>query len=254
MRSHGQDGPAGTAPWLVLRNSAHEGLGVLGTILRDAGIQHRTVDLAGGDAAPQDLRGAGGLIILGGPASLCDPDAHPHLAEECALVEQAITGGRPVLGICLGAQIIAHVLGARVYHGSRREVGWGTVELTEEAQADPIFVDRASPLGVFHLHGDTYDLPTDAHLLARSDLYEHQAFEWGAQVYGFQFHLELTPSMIIRLMTDPEMRAYVTEAGADPDALAAAADAEVEGMAGTARAVFERFFEHCGGVPCAPEL
>lgn len=253
MRSHGQEGPGGTAPWLVVRHSAHEGLGLLGTVLRDAGIQHRTVDFVNGEGAPKDLRGAGGLIILGGAASICEMDAHPFLADECALVEQAITGGRPVLGICLGAQIIAHVLGARVYHGERREVGWGTVALTADARDDPLFVGRASPLEVFHLHGDTYELPADAHLLARSDVYENQAFEWGAQVYGFQFHLEFTEPMIERLMADPETRAYVASAGADPDALAAAAGARVEALSETARDVFERFFEHCGGVPCAPE-
>jgi GMP synthase (glutamine-hydrolysing) len=253
MRSHGQEGPGGAAPWVVLRHSAHEGLGLLGTVLRDAGIQHRTVDFTTGDGAAKDLRGTGGLIVLGGSASICEIDRHPYLADECAVVEQAITGGRPVLGICLGAQIIAHVLGARVYHGDRREVGWGTVDLTPDAAADPLFGGQASPMRVFHLHGDTYDLPSDARLLARSELYEHQAFEWGAQVYGLQFHLELTETMIERLMADPEMRDYVTASGVDPDSLAAGAQERVEDISITGREVFERFFEHCGGVPCSPE-
>lgn len=253
MRSHGQEGTGGTAPWVVLRHSAHEGLGLLGTVLRDAGIQHRTVDFTNGDGATKDLRGAGGLIILGGTASVCELDRHPYLAEECVAVEQAITDGRPVLGICLGAQILAHVLGARVYHGDRREVGWGTVALTHDADDDPLFAGHESPMQVFHFHGDTYELPTGARHLARSDLYEHQAFEWGAQVYGLQFHLEFTDPMVERLMADPEVRDYVAGAGADPDALAASAHDRVEAIAETARDVFERFFEHCGGVPCAPE-
>lgn len=253
MRSHGQEGPGGGAPWVVVRHAANEGLGLLGTVLRDAGIQHRTVDFSNGDGASMDLRGAGGLIILGGAASVCELSRYPHLADECAMVEQAITGGMPVLGICLGAQIIAHALGARVYHGDRREVGWGSVTLTDDAQNDPLFVGRPSPMDVFHMHGDTYDLPSDAHLLARSDLYEHQAFEWGAQAYGFQFHLEFTDSMVERLMADPEVREYVTAAGADPEALAAVAGERVDAMADTARDVFERFFEHCGGVACKPE-
>lgn len=252
MRSHGRDGP-GAAPWLVIRHSAHEGLGLLGTILRDAGIQHRTVDPASAEGVPKDLRGTGGLIVLGGDASVCEMDAHPYLAGECALVEQAVTDGLPVLGICLGAQILAHVLGARVYHGERREVGWGVVELTDDARMDPLFADRPSPLEVFHLHGDTHDLPTGAHLLARSTLYPHQAFEWGAQVYGVQFHLEFTAPMVERLMGDPAMRDYVVTAGGDPDAFAAAAEARVEAMTEDARVIFERFFEHCGGIACSPE-
>jgi GMP synthase (glutamine-hydrolysing) len=246
MPSRGRDGPGGSASWLVIRHSVHEGLGLLGTVLRDRGIQHRTVDLASGDVGPKDLRGAGGVIILGGAASVSEMDAHPYLADECALIDQAITAGRPVLGICLGAQLIAHVLGARVYRGKQREVGWGTVRLTSEAADDPLFLECPSIMNVFHMHGDTYDLPSDAHQLARSDLYEQQAFEWGAQVYGLQFHLEFTDAMVERLMTDPEARAYVAEAGADPDALATEAPTRVESITANAQEVFDRFFERCG--------
>lgn len=255
MRSRGQEGTGGSAPWLVVRHSAHEGLGLLGTVLREAGIQHRTVDFTNGDTAQPELRGAGGLIILGGAASVCELARYPYLADECRLVEQALTGGRPVLGICLGAQLLAHVLGARVYHGARREVGWGTVQLTADARQDPLFADApGDDLAVFHLHGDSYDLPADARQLARSDLYEQQAFEWGAQVYGFQFHLEFTDTMVARLMADPETRTYVQEAGADPDQLAAVATEHAQRMAEPAREIFRRFFETCGGVACGPEV
>lgn len=246
MRSRGQDGSGESAPWVILRHSSHEGLGLLGTVLRDAGIPYRTVDVAGGEAPPRDLRGSGGLILLGGDASVCEMDAHPYLRDECALVEEAITHGSPVLGICLGAQLVAHVLGGRVYHGDRREVGWGSVRLTERAKDDPLFMDAPETLDVFHLHGDSYEIPSDAHHLARSDLYEHQAFEWGGVIYGLQFHLEFTDTMVERLMTDPAVRAYVSDAGGDPDALAADAATRVEAMTAPAREVFERFFRHCG--------
>jgi len=248
MRPHGDAGTGGAAPWLVIRNSPHEGLGVLGRVLRDAGIQYRSINLAQGERAPTDLHSSGGLIVLGGEASVCDLDRHPYLAEECALIDEAITGGRPVLGICLGAQLIAHVLGARVYHGDRREVGWGRVDLTEAGRDDGIFGECTSPLPVFHFHGDSFDLPAGARLLATSPAYERQAFEWGSQVYGLQFHLEFTAEMIERLMADPGTRAYVTEAGADPDSLATDASARTTDLEPTACGVFERFFLHYGGV------
>src|SRR5215470_20091671 len=116
--------------WLVLRHTQAEGVGLLGNALRERGIHHRALDLARGEPVPKDLRGVGGLITLGGPMAAYELDKHPFLRSESALIEKAIAAGRPVLGVCLGAQLIAQVLGARVYPGERREVGWGPVELT----------------------------------------------------------------------------------------------------------------------------
>jgi GMP synthase (glutamine-hydrolysing) len=113
-----------------------------------------------------------------------EPDKYGFLRSEIALIEKAIAAGRPVLGICLGAQLIAQVLGARVYPGEKREVGWGPITLTEDGKDDPLFVGDKPTLDVFHLHGDTYELPPDARNLASTTLYEQQAFRWGDLVYG----------------------------------------------------------------------
>jgi GMP synthase (glutamine-hydrolysing) len=232
--------------WLVLRHTQVEGLGLLANVLREMGVHHRYLDLPRGEPPPRDLRGVGGLIVLGGPMAAYEQEKHPFLATETALVERLLTAGRPILGICLGAQLIAQVLGARVYPGERREVGWKPVTLTDDGQDDPLLVGTTSPLTVFHLHGDTYELPADARNLARSDAYEQQAFRWGDLVYGFQFHLEFTETIIGRLVAEAESRDYVAQAGVDPQKLLAETPAHVRRLGDTALRIFSSFFGQCG--------
>jgi GMP synthase-like glutamine amidotransferase len=232
--------------WLVLRHAQAEGIGLLGNALRERGIHHRALDIARGEPVPKDLRGVGGLIVLGGPMAAYEQDKHAFLRSESALLEKAIAAGRPVLGICLGAQLIAQVLGARVYPGEKREVGWAPVTLTEDGRDDPLFAGGEDRLTVFHLHGDTYELPPDAANLATSPLYEQQAFRWGEIVYGFQFHLEFTESIIARLAQEPESQRYMSEAGADVKRILADTPAHVRDLTDTAQRVFESYFSQCG--------
>lgn len=232
--------------WLVLRHAQAEGLGLLGNALREVGIHHRYLDHGRGEPLPRDLRGVGGLIILGGPQAAYDLDRHPFLRAEVALIERALTAGRPVLGICLGAQLIAQTLGARVYAGEKREVGWAPVTLTDDGLDDPLFVGGDESLTVFHLHGDTYELPPDARNLARTPAYEQQAFRWGEVVYGFQFHLEFTDSIIARLASEAESKRYIEEAGVDPQKVVAESAARVRALTDVAQSVFENYFRQCG--------
>jgi len=232
--------------WLVLRHVPAEGLGLLANVLRELGIHHRYLDLPRGDPAPRDLRGVGGLIVLGGSMAVYEADRYPFLGVESALVERALTAGRPVLGICLGAQLIANVLGARVYAGERREVGWAPITLTDDGRDDPVFGVLDPTLTVFHMHGDTYELPADARNLARSAMYEQQAFRWGDLVYGLQFHLEFTDTMIARLASEPDTRAYITGAGVDPQAVLADAPGHVRRLGDAVQKVFSSFFSQCG--------
>jgi GMP synthase (glutamine-hydrolysing) len=232
--------------WLVLRHSQAEGIGLLGNALRERGIHHRTLDIARGEPVPKDLRGVGGLIVLGGPMGAYEQDKYGFLRSESALLEKAIAAGRPVLGICLGAQLIAQVLGARVYAGDKREVGWAPVTLTADGRDDPLFAGGDETLTVFHLHGDTYELPADATNLATSRMFEQQAFRWGEIVYGFQFHLEFTESIITRLAQEPDSQRYMAEAGADVKQIVADAPAHVRDLTDTAQRVFENYFSQCG--------
>lgn len=232
--------------WLVLRHTQAEGLGLLANALRERGIHHRVLDIFRGEPIPKDLRGVGGLISLGGPMGAYEQDKYAFLRAEIALLEKAIAAGRPVLGICLGAQLIAQVLGARVYPGPKREVGWAPITLTADGEADPLFAGGERSLTVFHLHGDTYELPPDGANLATTPLYEQQAFSWGEIVYGFQFHLEFTESIIARLAQEPDSQRYMVEAGADPKQILAETPQHVRDLTDVAQRIFESYFTQCG--------
>jgi GMP synthase (glutamine-hydrolysing) len=245
VRRDAEESGEGTS-WLVLRHVAAEGLGLLANVLREVGVHHRYLDLARGEPPPRDIRDLGGLIVLGGPMAVYEADRHAFLRTELQLVERAITAGRPVLGICLGAQMIAHALGARVYRGERPEVGWAPVTLTAEARDDALFGAEEERLTVFHLHGDTYELPPDAANLATSPLYEQQAFRWGEVVYGLQFHLEFTDAMIARIASEPDSRAIFTGAGIDPQRVVAESAQHVRRLTDTGQRVFTAYFRQCG--------
>ena len=141
-----------------------------------------------------DVRASDALILMGGPMSANDPE--PWVRNELAAIETALECSRPVLGICLGAQVLAKALGARVYRNSAKEIGWFPIDWTESAAGDRLFGDFQSPETVFHWHGETFDLPAEAVWLARSQRCIHQAFRYGEHNYGLQFHIEVTPSMI----------------------------------------------------------
>jgi len=247
MTRRGGDDSSGEGTfWLVFRHTQAEGLGLLANALREHGVHHRYLDLARGEPPPRDFRPVGGLIVLGGPMAAYEADRHRFLSIEIELIERALTSGRPVLGICLGAQLIAQVLGARVYRGERREVGWAPVTLSEDGVDDPVFGGAGDQLSVFHMHGDTYELPPDAKHLARSPLYEQQAFRWGDLVYGLQFHLEFTDTIIGRLVAEPESREFITGGGVDPSRLVAETPARLRELAPVAQRVFSSFFSQCG--------
>ena len=133
------------------------------------------------------------LIVMGGPMSVHDSDRHPWLAAEQRLIAQAISAGKTVLGICLGAQLVARALGARVFRAAEREIGWFPVEPVNAATGNPFVGLFAHPRDVFHWHGETFDLPAGAVPLARSTACVNQAFAVGDRVLALQFHLEMTP-------------------------------------------------------------
>lgn len=181
---------------LVLQHIAVEGPGSLAPLLRTRGWDLDTVALYAGDRVPAQPRAYQAIIVMGGPMGVYDEDTYPFLRAEHEFLQQAIAQEVPLLGICLGAQLLARALGARVYRNARREIGWYTVDLTPAGRADALFADVGSPLRVFEWHSDAFDLPAGATHLAWSADCAHQAFRYGDRTYGILFHLELLPEMI----------------------------------------------------------
>jgi GMP synthase (glutamine-hydrolysing) len=240
-------------PWLVIRNTPLEGLDLLGDVLEGEGIAFRIVeggessevadlvagaDAATGAAAVADL---GGLVILGGPMGVYEEGRYPSLGAERRLARRAVEQGLPVLGICLGAQLLASALGARVYPGPRKEIGWAPLILTEAGSADPVLGSLATAPVVFHLHGDTFDLPEGAVHLARTTDYAMQAFRIGTRAYGLQFHLEFSLATVRAVLEDPACRADLRQLGRSPEAIAAASAQRIGALRPTAIDVFRSF-------------
>jgi len=176
---------------LVFQHVRHEGLGNLDPLLRGAGFQIASVNFSREPEARPSLDGCDGLVVLGGPMGVHDIDKHPHLSLETKLIESAVKNDTPVLGICLGAQLIASALGARVYPNGIKEIGWYDLAPTSNARDDPLFCHIEHTEKVFQWHGDTFDLPREGVHLASSPLCSNQAFRYGKNIYALQFHLEI---------------------------------------------------------------
>lgn len=146
------------------------------------------------------------IIILGGPMNVYEEDKYPFLRKEDIFIKESIQKGSSILGICLGAQLIAKALGAKVFKAPLKEIGWYKVSLTEEGLKDPLFSSFPVEFNVFQWHGDTFEIPYRSKLIATSSIVTNQAFRYGKNVYGLQFHLEVTEQMI-----DEWIKAYEDE-------------------------------------------
>lgn len=171
----------------AIRHLAFEDLGLFGEVLAALGWQITYHD-AGVDDLDAPLRDADLAVVLGGPIGVYEADRYPFLSTELAALERRLAAGRPTLGVCLGAQLMASALGARVYPGGRKELGWAEVRLSEAGHASCLAHLAGQP--VLHWHGDTFDLPARATRLASTDLYENQAFALGNNALALQFHAE----------------------------------------------------------------
>ncbi len=183
---------------LVIQHAEAEGPGLLAAPCVEAGLELQLLRTDRGETVPPLPDGYAGVIVMGGPMGVHEADRHPHLAAEINLLTEALRRRLPVLGICLGAQLLAAAAGARVRPGPRREIGWAPIARSDAGRADPLLAELPDGAVVFHWHGDSFDLPDGATLLASSEAYAHQAFRIGSSAYGLQFHLEVTPEMVER--------------------------------------------------------
>ncbi|MEW6775454.1 MAG: type 1 glutamine amidotransferase [Bdellovibrionota bacterium] len=184
-------------PVYVFQHVEHEGLGLIENALTRAGKEIRFFRGFAGEAIPASTKGACGIIVMGGPMNADETRRYPFLGAERKLLEAALKEDVPVLGVCLGSQMLARALGARVYRAKRPEIGLFRVDWTDAARgSDPLFRHYPAWTEVFQWHGDTFDLPQGAVHLARSEVCENQAFRYG-KAWGLQFHLEITPAMVL---------------------------------------------------------
>jgi GMP synthase-like glutamine amidotransferase len=178
---------------IVLQHHPAENLGAIADALEGAALAWQYVRIHDGHPVPKDMKGAGGLIVMGGPMSVYQTERFPFLPCEMKLIEDAIKQDRPVLGVCLGAQIVAAALGAKVEKNpAGKEIGWFPVVLHAPAHEDRLFRGVAQTITPFHWHGDHFELPSGAVSIASSEKTPCQAFRYGEKTWALQFHLEVT--------------------------------------------------------------
>jgi len=187
---------------LIVKHVDSEGPGLIELWLRHHQIPYRIVDLWAMPLPPIDPLTH--IILLGGPMNVYEEERYPFLRDEGLFIDEAIRREKRILGICLGAQLMAKSLGARVSKASEKEIGWHDVSLTRLGIRDPLFSGYPRTFPVFQWHEDTFDIPAGADLIVTSNLVPNQAFRLRESVYGLQFHLEVTADMVREWTKDLE--------------------------------------------------
>ena len=204
---------------LVLQHVASEPLGVLDPLLRASGLRIRYVNFARHPHTQVDIRKYSGLVVLGGPMNVDQTARYPHLLHEIEVIRAALGQTMPVLGICLGAQLLAAALDARVHPNAVHEIGWYPLTLSAEAASDPLFPHLEHDARVFQWHAYTFTEPQGSVHLASTGSCANQAFRFGDFAYGLQFHLEVNDALIERWLKHSELRHELEPLGGEAHAL-----------------------------------
>lgn len=195
---------------LVVEHHDKPTIGVIGETLHDLGVKTRTVWGMYDEELPRGHRAHDGIIVLGGSMAALEDDACPYFPPLTRLIREFAEADKPVLGVCLGAQLIARAFDADLHIGGDLEFGFYTVAPTAAAAADPVLGHLDAPLPLFQWHTDHYALPPGAELLATGENYQNQAYRIGRSVYGMQFHFEVTRSLVAKYLDDmPDFEAQV---------------------------------------------
>lgn len=213
--------------------------GVLGEVLLGRGIPMDIIRPDLGQPVPQELREYCGLALGGGAQGVYETASYPYLAEEIRLVRQAAASAKPVIGLCLGAQLMAAALGAEVRPADFYEIGFHPVELEPIAELDPLWTGLPHQIMPTHWHGDIFELPPGGMRMGRSRMTPHQAFRYGAYLYGFQFHLEMTPEILEEMVRGAE--GELASRGCEPEELLLNARNYLPPLRPVAETVFSRW-------------
>jgi len=235
-------------PICVVRHVEHVPLGSLEAVMRRAGVPFEHLDLFVNVPPRIPLERYSGLVVLGGPMSANDVECHPYLIPELDWIREAVDCRMPLLGICLGAQLLAKALGRPVYRNTVKEIGWYELELLPAAADDLLLAGSQPRETVFQWHGDTFDLPPQAVLLARSRQCAHQAFRVGPAAWGLQFHVEMTPPLMESWLNEANFSRELAQLPyIDPAAIRRAAPQQFPVMDVFSQRVLQRFVGLCAG-------
>ncbi len=181
---------------LIIKHIDIEGPGTLGDFLTARQEPFRIVELGAGEALPEDPGQFKAVVVLGGPMNVDEENKYPFLKSENEFIQKVLSQEIPFLGICLGSQLLAKAAGAKVVRSPVKEIGWYTVQLTDEGRRDPLFKGFSESDVIYHWHGDMFQIPGNGQLLASAQGCPHQALKVGGNAYGVQFHVEITDKSI----------------------------------------------------------
>ncbi len=237
---------------VAIRHVAFEHLGTLAPLLSGRGFRIRYLDAGVTDLKSFDPLAPALLVILGAPVGACDETQYPFLGDELRIIERRLRAQLPILGICLGAQLMARALGSRVYAGKAKEIGWAPIRLTPEGERSCLTGLESCGYQVLHWHGDTFDLPQGTTRLATTAITPNQAFSVGDKALGLQFHLEADPAEIGRWLIGHAHEIGAT-AGISPEAIRADTARHGAAVAASAAACIRRWLETAGLVSAKKE-
>jgi len=230
---------------LVFQHVPYEPLGTLDPLIKEAGFRIRYVNFGRDPYQRPSLDKYEALIVLGGPMNAHQIDTYPNLVTEVNVIREAVDSGMSVLGICLGAQLLALSLGGQVARNEEREIGWYDVELTAPGRRDAVLSSFSATQSVFQWHEDGISLPDGAVNLATSPACPVQAFRYGEHAYGFQFHLEVDASLVERWLTVPDNQPILAaEAGRiDPQLIRQQTSRRIGALQDLSRMTFSRWID-----------
>ncbi len=226
---------------LIIKQVESEGPGIIGVELKRRSLATELLEVYKGLSVPKDASAYSALIVMGGPMGVYEEKTYPFLGDEIKLIESGLKQEVPIMGVCLGAQLLARAAGARVYKGEAKEIGFYKVRLTEEGIRDALLHGLPPEFRVFQWHGDTFDVPDGGVNLVSSDLFQNQMIRVGRSAYGVQFHLEVTEQMVLEWLEVNNDELEAEKDAIDPERIKTQAPGYIPDLHRYGRVVIARF-------------